>query len=261
MNCQSFQNRVLTLPDPRQLPEPLVEHTNACSACAAWWRSAARLERLLAVLPVPPAPADKKHALLDELAGPVIAPLPKFERRSLWSIPAVRTFAGLAAAVMIAVGGWLMVRPGPGSPIAAAQPKSDPFLDRIVQRDLALAQARTADERMIVLGSLADDLSTEARSLSKIANPDELRDLSGMFQKVVNEGIVEQARKLPEHSLTQTQKKELLNRLSRKLMDAGQQADDAAKESPPHAQPALKTISDAARDGQTKLKAILGVQS
>ena len=79
MNCQSFQNRVLTLPDPRQLPEPLVEHSNGCAACAAWWRSAARLEGLLAVLPVPPAPADKKNALLDELAGPVIAPMPKFE--------------------------------------------------------------------------------------------------------------------------------------------------------------------------------------
>ena len=41
----------------------------------------------------------------------------------------------------------------------------------------------------------------------------------------------------------------------------GAKAEEAAKESPPHAQPALKTISDTARDGQTKLKAILGAQS
>jgi hypothetical protein len=261
MNCQTFQNHVLSLPEPRELPEPLVGHANGCAACVAWWRRAARLEGLLATLPVPAAPADKKNALLDELSGPVIQPLPRFERRSLWSIPAVRTFAGLAAAVMIAVGGWMMVRPGPGTPIVAAKESRDPFLDRIVQRDLALAKAGKPTERLDVLGDLADDLSTEARSLSKIAQPDELRDLSGMFQKVVNEGIVEQARKLPEHSLTQSQKNELLNRLSQKLVTAGRQAEDASKESPPHAQPALKTISDTARDGQTKLKAILGAKS
>jgi len=262
MNCQTIQNRVLALPDPRLLPDPLREHVNACPGCLAWWKQAARIERILAELPVPPAPADKKTALLQELSGPVIHTVPAIERRSFatrfWSVPAVRTMAGLAAAVLFAVGGWLMIRPGPGSPNIQAKPSSDPFLERIVQRDLALAQARTADQRLDVLGSLAGDLSTEAQSLSKIANPEELRDLSGMFQKVVNDGIVEQARKLPEHSLTQTQKKELLNRLSQKLLDAGRQADEAARESPPHAQPALKTISETARDGQTKLKAILG---
>jgi hypothetical protein len=262
MNCQTFQNRVLSLTDPRELPGPLGEHASACAACSAWWRTAAKLEGLLAVLPVPPAPSDKKSELLEELAGPVIRPLPAFApKRGLWSIPAVRTFSGIAASVAILVGGWMMLRPGPGTPSAEAKPSTDPFLERIVQRDLALAQARTADQRLDVLGSLADDLSTEARSLSKIANPEELRDLSGMFQKVVNEGMVEQARRMPEHSLSPVQKKELYNRLAVKLKDAGRHADDAAKESPPHAQPALKTISDTARDGQAKLKAILGVQS
>jgi hypothetical protein len=182
-------------------------------------------------------------------------------KRSLWSIPAVRTFSGIAAAVVIAVGGWAMLRPGPGSPSLQAKETRDPFLERIVQRDLALAKARTPDQRLDVLGTLADDLSTEARGLSKIANPDELRELAGLFHKVVNDGMVDQVRRLPEHSITPAQKKDLYQRLSDKLRDAGRQADDAAKESPPHAQPALKTISESARDGQAKLKAILGVQS
>ena len=155
MNCQTFQNHVLSLPDPRQQPEPLTGHANGCAACSAWWKRAARLEQMLAVLPVPTAPADKKNALLDELSGPVIQPLPRFERRSLWSIPLVRTFAGLAASVAIAVGGWMLVRPGPGTPTAVAKESRDPFLDRIVQRDLALAQARTPDQRLDVLGNLA----------------------------------------------------------------------------------------------------------
>ena len=125
-----------------------------------------------------------------------------------------------------------------------------------MERAQSLGRRRSA----VRLGSLADDLSSEARSLSKIASTEELRDISGMFQKVVNDGIVVQAKKMSEnqHALTQTQKQELLQKLTTKLAEAGQQADQAARESPPHAQPAFKTISDTARDGQVKLKAILG---
>ncbi|MFO0803892.1 MAG: hypothetical protein U0791_12330 [Gemmataceae bacterium] len=43
---------------------------------ATWWQQAAKLEGLLAVLPVPPAPSGKKSELLEELAGPVILPMP-----------------------------------------------------------------------------------------------------------------------------------------------------------------------------------------
>ena len=33
-------------------------------------------------------------------------------------------------------------------------------------------------------------------------------------------------------------------------------AEQAAKDSPPHAQPALRSMADTARDGQTKLRAL-----
>ena len=263
MNCQSLQNRILALPDPRQLPENLREHLDACSGCLAWWKQAVRLERLLTQLPAPPAPADKKAALLDELtaAGPVIKSVPAIERRSFFarmpSLP-LKTIAGLAAAVLIVVAGWMMTRPGTGTTVQAKESPRDPFLEKIVQRDLALAQAKSPDQRLEVLGGLADDLSSEARSLSKVANPEELRDLSSMFQKVVNEGIVAQVQKMPEHSMTQTQKQELLHKLTTKLAEAGQKADQAAHESPPHAQVPLKAISDTARDGQATLKKFLG---
>src|SRR5690349_17844702 len=123
MNCQTFQNRILALPDPRQLPENLQAHLEACPACVGWWKQAARLERLLAQLPAPPAPGDKKEALLDELtaAGPVIKSIPAIHRsgRSIfvrvWSHPSARIAAGLAAAILIVVSGWMMTRPGPGT--------------------------------------------------------------------------------------------------------------------------------------------------
>ena len=266
MTCQTIQNRVLALPDPRQLPENLREHIAGCPGCQAWWKQAVRLDRLLEQLPAPPAPADKKAAMLDELAaaGPVIRSIPAVERGTgrsvfvkLLAVPGVRYAAGLAAAVLIAVGGWMAFRPTKQPEVAVPSPR-DPFLDKIVKRNVALAQTKAPDERMVALAGLADDLSAETRGLARIADQDDLRELSGLFQKVVNDGIVRQAERLPPHALTPTQKQALLEKLSTTLDGARQQADQAARESPPHAQPALRTISDTARDGQTKLKAILG---
>lgn len=270
MNCQSLQNRILALPDPRQLPEQMRLHLETCTGCRAWWKRAVRLERLLTQLPAPPAASEKKFALLDELtaAGPVIKSIPAIPRRSgrsgrslfsrLGSAPALKTLAGLAAAIVIAVAGWLMTRPGPHNQIVAKEALRDPFLDAIVKRDLALARAKTPEQKFEALGSLADDLSTQTRTLSKIAPAEDLRDLSGMFQKVVNDGIVQQARTMPPFALTQTQKQNLLKKLSNQLEAASRQAEQAARESPPHALPALKQIADTARKGQSELKAVMG---
>ena len=71
MTCQDVQNKILILPDPRRVPEPLREHLDGCPACLAWWKQAAWLERLLEQLPAPPPPADKKSALIDELTSAI----------------------------------------------------------------------------------------------------------------------------------------------------------------------------------------------
>ncbi|HXD86692.1 MAG TPA: hypothetical protein VN641_09370 [Urbifossiella sp.] len=270
MNCQSLQNRVLALPDPRQLPEQLRLHLETCGGCRAWWKQAVRLEQLLTRLPAPPAPTEKKNAFLDELtaAGPVIKSIPAVPRssvRSLFSrigrIPAAKTLAGLAAAILIAVAGWLMTRPGPNNTIVAKEAPRDPFLEIIVKRDLDLARAKSPEQRLEALGGLADDLSAQARTLSKIATPEDLRDLSGMFQKVVGDGIVQQVRAMNADTLSATRKQELYRKLTHQLAEAGRQADESAKESPPHALPALKQISDTARKGQAELQTILGAKS
>ncbi|MDB5311075.1 MAG: hypothetical protein JWO38_5277 [Gemmataceae bacterium] len=266
MNCQTLQNRILALPDPRQVPDGLREHLDACPACAAWWKRAAQLEQLLGLLPVPAAPADKKAALLDDLtaAGPVIKSIPSVDRRSgrsafelVGALPGLKYVAGLAAAVLVVLGGWLVLRPTKQPEVVTHTPRH-PFLEKVIQRDLALTQAKTPEQRLEVLGGLADDLSAETRSLARVASQEDLKDLSAQFQKVVDSGIVPQAKKVADlQALTQAQKKALFERLSARLAEAGQQADQAARESPPHAQPVLKAISEKARDGQTKLGALL----
>jgi hypothetical protein len=266
MTCQTIQNRILALPDPRHLPEPFRTHLDACPACLGWWQQAVRLERLLEHLPAPPAPADKKAALLDDLtsAGPVIKSIPALARGSgrsslaaVLALPGLKYAAGLAAAVLVAVGGWLAVRPGKNETVVRPTPPKHPLLAKVVQRDLALARAKTPAQRLEALGGLADDLSAETRGLARVASEDELRDLSGWFKKVVDDGIVKQADLLPALTMSREQKKALLDGLVEKLTDAGRKADQTAKEAPPHAQPALKSIADTARDGEARLRAIL----
>lgn len=267
MTCQTIQNRVLALPDPRQLPDHLRDHVEACPACMTWWKQAVRLERLLEQLPAPPAPADKKAVLLDDLtsAGPVIKSIPAVERgprRSLftefWALPGTKYLAGLAAAVLILIGGWMMMRPGPGTAVAAREAPRDPLLEKMAQRIVGLAHAKTPDQQLEGLSRMADDLSAGTRTFAKVATEEELRDLAGLFKTVVSDGIVTQAAGIPPHALTPTQKKVLLEKLAARLAETEQQAERAARESPPHAQPALKTIADTARDGQVKLKALVG---
>ena len=264
MTCQSVQNRILALSDPRQVPGPLHAHLTGCPACLAWWNRVARLERMIAHLPVPPAPDNKKAVLIDDLTvGPVITTVPALDRRSAWSplaprraTPAMKYVAGLAAAVLVAVGGWAVVRPSRTPDVAKAVAPKHPLLDKVVGRDLDLARATTPAQRLEILGGLADDLSAETRGLARVADPDELNDLARWFDRVVRAGIVRQAEQLPPHALTPEKRAALIDQLSAKLADAGREADAAAREAPPHAHPALKTIADSARDGRVKLRAI-----
>ncbi len=110
MNCDAVQNLILALPDPRELTPALREHTRGCAACAAFARRAAKLEAVLAALPVPAAPEGKKGDLLDDLTRPepLILPMPAPAVRPSAAERAVRflrrnagAVAGLAAAALV----------------------------------------------------------------------------------------------------------------------------------------------------------------
>lgn len=257
MNCQAVQNKILALPDPRAVPDTLREHLDGCPACVGFWKQAGRLEHLLERLPVPPPPADKKATLLDELtsAGPVIKsiPRPAPAGRPVVSRQVLTYVGGLAAAVLVATGLWFAVRPGP-KPETAQQPAPrHPLLDKVVQRNVALSRARQPEQRLEILGGLADDLAADTRGLARAANREELDELAAWYKRVVTDGIVRQAENLPPNHLTPDQRKALLNGLAARLAETGAEADKAANEVPPESKPALKRIADTARDGQRRL--------
>lgn len=261
MNCQAVQNKILALPDPRLVPEPLQVHIGECAECRAWAQQAARLEWLVEQLQSPSAPAGKKAALLGDLSrpGPLVTrplatPAASREHEASFLRRNAVVIGGLAAAVLIAFGAWLIFPRNTVLPEVAQTP-DDPFLKKMVQRDLALATANTPASRLQVLGGLADDLSSQARALARVASPDELRDLARWYDKVVKDAIVKQAERMPIHAMTQTERQAEFKALADRLGETASETDKMLGEVPPEAKPALQKIADSARDGQKKLLA------
>ena len=212
-----------------------------------------RLELLLEHLPVLPPPTNKKADVLEELhtAGTLISTLPDATEKP--SSRRILAYAGgIAAAVLVMIGAWLALKPNGNKP-APLEAHRHPLLEKVIQRDRDLARAETPKQRLEILAVLADDLAAETRSLARVANPDELRELAGMYSKVVNDGIVPRASKIPQNSMTPDQKKALLTQMSRKLADTQAEVEKLSNEVPPESKPALKKIADSARDGQKKL--------
>ena len=258
MNCQTIQNRILALPDPRQIPDALVAHVAGCAGCRVWAEQAARLEGLLERLPVPPAPADKKSDLIADLArGPVAVPArepfaaPSFLQRNAALV------GGLAAAVAVAVGAWLLFT-GNGTPemIAKDRTPKHPFLEKVVQHDVALAKADSPAKRLDAFGGLAGDISAEARGLARIANADELKDVARWYDRVVKDGMMKQAEILAKSDLTvpPAERKSRLEALAGKLAATAGETEKAAGEVPENAKGTLQRIANTARDGEKKLR-------
>jgi hypothetical protein len=267
MNCQVVQNKILAEPDPRLLPERLRLHVAGCEACHAWAVQVARLESLLERMPAPAAPGAKKAALVGKLergepiiTRPVAAPTVPSSQRVSPIVEFVRTNAlvigGLAAAVLVAWGAWaLFPRNGP-KPETAAIP-DDPFLRKMVERNLELAKADSVGKRMQVLSGMADDLSAQARNLARVASPEDLRDLARWYDKVVKDGLVKQAENLPVRTLTPAEEQArtaALNALASHLNDTAAETDKLLGSVPPESKPALQKIVDTARHGQKKIE-------
>jgi hypothetical protein len=266
MNCQNVRNRILSLPDPRQVPDALRAHLDSCPECVRWWRHAARLERLLSELPAPPAPAGKKEALIDELtaAGPVIRAVPAtaavpspglaFMRRN-W-----KPVAGLAAAVLVAFGGWQLWPRNGEKPVARAAQKHQLLADQ-VQRQIELARAHDPQRNLEILGQQADNLTAETKALARVSSAGEIEVLARGFEKTVSDGIVRGAKDLDGRTLTPAEtaaRKELLTRLATKLGETARDVDALVSQSPAKAQPALQKIVKAAENGQGELRKLAG---
>lgn len=264
MNCAAIQNQVLMQPDPRELPPALRQHVASCGACREWAHKAARLEAVLEGLPAPPAPEQKKEAMVGELmlADPVIYPMPAPAGRPGFGRLAARFLrrnagyvGGLAAAVLVAIGIYTLL-PRRGPEVVATPPQKYPLLDKMVARDSALARASTASRKLEVLSGMAEDISTETRGMARIAPGPELRQMAGWYEKTVKEGLVRQASSPRlEREVAAGERAKMLESLAAKLDADATAAEALSRNAPPDAQPALKRLAEAAREGKDSLRA------
>ncbi len=266
MNCHSIQNKILNLPDPRVIPAALLNHVSGCEVCRTWAKQAALLEGLLTQLPVPPAAGNKKNEMIDELTSgglvinrPLVAPARMSLAGSFFKLlDQNRTvIGGLAAAILVVLcGWWLLTGNGEKSFPPPLVAHKDPFLEKMVRWDVALAKADSPSDRLVILSDMADGLSNQTRSLARVANKDELADLARWYDKVVKDGLVRQADKMPIATMTldeRAKRKEQFNALAKQL---GEMAGLAARmtEIPEDAKPAFQKIMKSAREGEQKLR-------
>ncbi len=205
MTCDAVQNRLLALPDLRRVPDELRGHLDGCPACRAFLARAARLDGLLAAVPVPPPSDEAKAALLDRVAeaGPIIRHVPVVPRRDSTAVRLAallarngrwRYAAAVAAAVLVLVGGWLAFHgsgPRDGSRVAGVRHE---LLRKVVAGDVELAKARTPQRRMEIWTGLTADLGDEIDQVHKyVQDEDLMKALAGYFDKAAEKGLLAQA--------------------------------------------------------------------
>jgi hypothetical protein len=178
--------------------------------------------------------------------------------------PSARRFAagGIAAAVLLIVFGWLVMRTPNrtrNSDLQMARASTDPLLANIIQRDLRLADANKPADRFLALADLAEDLSGEVKNLAPLPEAKGvLDDLVRRYQKVVRDGLLPVAKKLSEQKLSAKDRDDLLNTVGERLHVAGRKTeelgDQLASKIPNSSREALRRLSKAAYEGDQRLR-------
>jgi hypothetical protein len=244
MKCSTFRNRLLAWDHPDRPPADARAHLDACAACRDWQRRLVRLERQLPRLPVPPSAA--KGRVIRQILTAPLAPqrspsAPSARDRGLQKLSLA--FALAAALALFTVGWWAWQFEGQG-PAPARRPAGDPLLASLLQRDLRLAVAGSARQRVETLADLADDLHGEALPLAHAAAFEELAGLAQLYAQVVRGGILAQARRLAPDEW-----QPVLGPIVGRLARAGGDAEGLARDLPAESAAPLRAMAAAAREG------------
>jgi hypothetical protein len=215
MNCSEFRQRLMESTDLSVDDAASRAHLLECADCRAVRRRLAQIESHVPLIPVP---ASRGAARVKEEILGLTHPRSQATRavaRSGWTRRLVRVgLAVTALAVLLAagvyVGDWASRLAGPvvhkprPKPEPAAPKKSDvpvpnstDLARRILDCNLELAQTRNPQERVEILGRLADILNSETPGLVQERKAKELHVVADLYGRVVREGIVRRAQAFP----------------------------------------------------------------
>jgi hypothetical protein len=157
-----------------------------------------------------------------------------------------------AALLLFAVTFWSAGPHGPFTPpLPGAKPGPDPFLARLMQKEIKLAAAIEPKAKMQVLADMADDLQ-DTQDLAEAAKAEDLDRMAGLYKKVVLQSMVKQAELISE-----TERSEVLSAVADRLGRAKEKARGLALvSSGSYREPHFK-IAAAANEGETLIRKLI----
>jgi hypothetical protein len=257
--CDTIHNRLLALPDPTRLPAELADHLAGCDICTRYQARLLVLADDLRTLPAPDSDAAKAD-FLDHLtaAGPVIKTIPTLVRPARFDWHTLtKPVGGLAAAIAVGVGLWALIS---GKQVAVAEPPlaRHELLQRVVAIDTDLSRLTDPKARVAKLTELAEAVHAETKAVHAAARgKDEMRSLAGMYQKVVADGIVAQARQINRFD-PPAERQATLKQAASKLAAAAVETHQLANSpvAPPAARESLEEMARTAESGRAELLAL-----
>jgi hypothetical protein len=254
MRCRVVRNHLLASASPAQSPGAVAEHLEQCAACRDWRRELLRIERLVPHLTVPPS--NGLDACLQEVLHGAAYQRPgtpevEWQRRERVMRKVAVTFAMAAGLLFFALVWYAwqhQANDGIQPPLVAQRSE----IERIVGHfDPGALEAKTPHERIKRLASVADRLSDQARDRAQKGLMSELPLLAHQYAVVVREGLLAQARAVP-----QDERDQVLSSIADQLAHTESDARQLAVQYRAGTKP-FDDIAIAARTGHNELRELI----
>lgn len=261
MKCKEAYVCLLASQTPDNPPVELRQHLLRCGKCRQRQKRLLALEDELRQLPRPGESPQARLRLLEQLPPQVAAEPPLTASTTVpaqpirWRRWAVGSLTA-AALVVFALGltlGWSLSHPeaplasSPTKPGSSTGPRES-AVGRILDSDLRLADTSSPSERLTALADMASELRGEALWLAKEGPAEDVLLVSGLYERVVFQGVVNRAKSLPPE-----QHSGLIGSLVKQLEQTAAESDRAAATALPGANEGLRNLATAARAASRSL--------
>ena len=129
------------------------------------------------------------------------------------------------------------------------------LLNRELKHIAVLTKANTAQDRIAAWTNFAQVVQTEVKNVHLMAQGNEMVTLEKLFDKSVNEGLIQQATTL--ENLTVADRQKSLTDAVNKLKAAEDDALTLANNATPTSKPVLNRMAKTAKDGRIQLETII----